>query len=240
LDEQAMLLRAIEDRRFLPMGSDKEVASEFQLLAGTNRDLTEAVQQGRFREDLFARLNLWTFYLPGLKERAEDIEPNLEFELARFAKQQGEQVRFNSEAKATYLAFAQSNEARWPGNFRDLGASVTRMATLSKSGRIDSDVVQEEIGRLRRLWGKRDDSSADGAALLAAVGIEQATLDRFERAQLLDVVAVCKNARSISEAGRTLFQASRALKASQNDADRLRKYLARFGLSFEQLGKALG
>jgi transcriptional regulatory protein RtcR len=239
LDEQAMLLRAIEDKRFLPMGSDKEVASEFQLLAGTNRDLTEAVQQGRFREDLFARLNLWTFYLPGLKERAEDIEPNLEFELSRYAKQQGEQVRFHSDAKAKYLTFAQSAEASWPGNFRDLGASVTRMATLSKSGRIDRDVVEEEIARLRRLWGKRDDAVLESAAnsLLTSLGIEQNTLDRFDRAQLLDVLAVCKNARSMSDAGRTLFQASRALKASQNDADRLRKYLARFALSFEQVSR---
>ncbi|WP_204268441.1 sigma 54-interacting transcriptional regulator, partial [Escherichia coli] len=72
LDEQAMILRAIEDKRFLPVGSDKEAASEFQLIAGTNRDLGEAVAAGQFRDDLYARLNLWTFQLPGLAERRED------------------------------------------------------------------------------------------------------------------------------------------------------------------------
>src|SRR3989454_1022522 len=66
LDEQAMLLRALEEKRFLPLGSDKEVSSEFQLIAGTNRDLAEAVKEGRFRDDLLARINLWTFSLPGL------------------------------------------------------------------------------------------------------------------------------------------------------------------------------
>ena len=61
LDEQAMLLRALEEKRFLPLGSDREVTSDFQLIAGTNRDLAEAVKDGRFRDDLLARINLWTF-----------------------------------------------------------------------------------------------------------------------------------------------------------------------------------
>ncbi|HTN89863.1 MAG TPA: sigma 54-interacting transcriptional regulator, partial [Sorangium sp.] len=55
-----------------------EVRSEFQLFAGTNRDLSLEVAAGRFREDLLARINLWTFRLPGLRERVEDIEPNLD------------------------------------------------------------------------------------------------------------------------------------------------------------------
>ena len=69
-DEQAMLLRAIEEKQFLPLGADREVRSDFQLIAGTNADLPAAVARGRFREDLLARINLWTFRLPGLRERA--------------------------------------------------------------------------------------------------------------------------------------------------------------------------
>src|SRR3569623_1764941 len=88
LDEQAMILRAIEDKRFLPVGADTEAASEFQLIAGTTRDLGRAVAEGRFRDDLFARLNLWTFALPGLAERREDIAPNLDYELDRFAERE--------------------------------------------------------------------------------------------------------------------------------------------------------
>lgn len=110
-DEQAMVLRAVEEKRFLPVGADREVSSDFQLIAGTNRDLGEAVERGTFREDLLARLNLWTFRLPGLAERREDIEPNLDFELARFARDEGVAVSFNREARAGYLAFAGSPEA---------------------------------------------------------------------------------------------------------------------------------
>src|SRR6185436_12447123 len=76
LDEQAMLLRAVEEKRFLPVGSDTEVESDFQLIAGTNRGLAEEVRSGRFRADLLARIDLWTFRLPGLAERREDVEPN--------------------------------------------------------------------------------------------------------------------------------------------------------------------
>jgi transcriptional regulatory protein RtcR len=81
MDEQTMLLKAVEEGRYLPMGADTEVESRFQLIAGTNADLNQAVSEGRFREDLLARINIWTFALPGLKDRPEDIEPNLDYEL---------------------------------------------------------------------------------------------------------------------------------------------------------------
>jgi transcriptional regulatory protein RtcR len=231
LDEQAMLLRALEEKRFLPVGSDKEVESDFQLIAGTNRDLQASVAEGRFREDLLARLNLWTYRLPGLAERSEDIEPNLDFELERWSREQHERVTFNREARARFLSFAMSPEGRWAGNFRDLGASVMRMATLANAGRIQTELVDEEIARLRRQWkGIAEPSSLD-----ALMGDRVADLDRFDRIQLEDVVRVCAKAKSLSQAGRELFAISRGQRTSTNDADRLRKYLARFGLDWEQV-----
>src|SRR6185503_17213673 len=94
VEEQAMLLRALEEKRFLPLGSDREVSSDFQLIAGTNRDLAEAVKTGRFRDDLLARINLWTFGIPGLADRREDIEPNLDYELEQFRRRAGTAVAF--------------------------------------------------------------------------------------------------------------------------------------------------
>jgi len=230
-DEQAMLLRALEEKRFLPVGSDREVESDFQLIAGTNRDLQQAVRAGRFREDLLARLNLWTYPLPGLAERREDIEPNLDFELERWSREQHERIRFNAEARSRYLAFATSPDATWRGNFRDLGASLMRLATLANAGRIQTDGVEEEIARLRAQWH----GSADASPLDALLGETAAELDRFDRVQLEDVVRVCARSASLSAAGRELFAVSRTQRASTNDADRLRKYLARFGLDWEQV-----
>lgn len=234
-DEQAMILRAIEDKCFLPVGSDKEVKSDFQLIAGTNRDLAQAVARGAFREDLLARLNLWTFALPGLKDRREDIEPNLDFELSRYATRTGDTVTFNKEARDRFQRFAMSGEATWPANFRDLGACVTRMATLAPSGRINEQCVDEEIERLRAQWGADSSGESDGT-LEDLLGREALTaLDSFDRVQLAYVVRVCRQSRSLSDAGRQLFAVSRQAKTTSNDADRLKKYLARFSLNWDQL-----
>ncbi|MGL1797777.1 sigma 54-dependent transcriptional regulator, partial [Vibrio parahaemolyticus] len=89
------------------------------------------VREGRFREDLLARLDLWTFELPGLAQRREDIPPNIDYELQRHARTSGDHVTFNKEARTSYLSFAASLKAKWLANFRDLGASITRMATLA-------------------------------------------------------------------------------------------------------------
>jgi transcriptional regulatory protein RtcR len=233
LDEQAMLLRAIEDRRFLPLGSDTEAQSDFQLLCGTNRDLGLEVAKGRFRADLLARINLWTFSLPGLAERTEDIEPNLDYELERFTERSGNRITFNQQARRRFLEFAISPEARWSANFRDLNGAVRRMATLALAGRITVEVVEEEIERLRISW--RDEGDDQCSLLLHAVLGEEtaAGLDCFDRVQLAEVLRICRGAATLSEAGRKLFAVSRQEKKSSNDADRLRKYLARFDLDWE-------
>lgn len=232
-DEQAMCLRAIEEKRFLPVGADKEVSADFQLLAGTNRDLREAVQNGRFREDLFARLNLWTFKLPALRERREDIEPNLDFELRRFLEREGQNVTFNKEARERYLAFATGPEAAWSANFRDLSASVTRMATLAPQSRITTDVVDDEVHRLKASWGGAQQNAVNDRKLVDLLGSEAlASLDLFDAAQLSAVLDVCRMHTTASSAGRVLFANSRLDKRSNNDADRVTKYLARFGLKF--------
>ncbi|HNK30711.1 MAG TPA: sigma 54-interacting transcriptional regulator, partial [Plasticicumulans sp.] len=222
--------------------ADKEVESRFELIAGTHRDLAAEVAAGRFREDLYARINLWTFRLPGLAERREDIEPNLDFELERHAREQGQRVRFNAEARRRYLDFATGPDAPWRGNFRELGASVLRMATLAEGGRIDVDTVAEELDRLRGQWGERpEEESAGDDPVSALLGAEAAAgLDRFDRVQLAEVLRVCRGSASLSAAGRELFAVSRAGKANPNDADRLRKYLARFGLEWGRVRGAGG
>ena len=154
--------------------------------------------------------------------------------LERYAAETGERVTLNREARTRYLTFASGGAARWAGNFRDLSASVTRMATLAPAGRIDTATVAAEVVRLEALWGAGSTRAVDGlAAFLAARAL--AELGPFDRVQLAEVVRVCQQCRSQSEAGRILFAASRDRRSSTNDADRLRKYLARFDLTFAQL-----
>lgn len=240
LDEQAMLLRAIEEKQFMPVGSDREAKSDFQLICGTNRDLGDAVRMGRFRGDLLARINLWSFALPGLAERRDDIEPNIAYELQRLAERVGKEVRFNKEAYRRFVDFAASPDARWHGNFRDLNAAISRMATMSPAGRITRETVDGEIARLQQTWndasGRRGDDPDDTSLLEQLLSEDQlSTLDRFDAVQLAEVIRVCQRSRSLSDAGRQLFAASRQQRRKVNDADRLRKYLLKFDLTWDLL-----
>jgi len=232
LDEQAMLLSAIEERRFYAVGSDKQVTSDFQLVAGTNRDLATAVRAGKFREDLLARISLWTFRLPALRERPEDLAPNLEYELERISAELGTLVSFAKPARDAFLRFAET--APWRANFREFNAAIRRMATLADGSRIDAAGVRAEIARLEGA----NRASVNGDRLGAMLGRKADALDRFDRVQLADVVAVCAAAPSLSAAGRELFAHSLAGRTTKNDADRLRKYLARFGLEFDAIRRA--
>ena len=225
LDEQAILLKAIEEKHFYPLGSDKLVSSRFQLIAGTNKDLKQAIACGAFREDLYARINLWSYQLPGLAERKEDIEPNIDFELARYAQEYGTMPRFNQQSRTRYVNFATSASALWTGNFRELTASITRMATLATQGNITLTQVEDEIQRLQQHWQQTTPTNT----------LIPAEIDEFDRYQLEKVIEVCRKSRTLSEAGRYLFAVSRAQKQRANDADRLKKYLAKFDLSWEQI-----
>lgn len=237
LDEQAMLLRALEEKNFLPLGSDKEVHSDFQLVAGTNRDLPTAVREGRFREDLLARINLWTFAIPGLRDRREDIEPNLHFELDQFATRTGHRVTFNKEARELFLEFALSPASAWAANFRDLNGAVTRMATLAEGGRITPAIVNEEISRLNASWSAGSAGDQDFTHVRELLGSAAEEIDLFDKMQLAEVVDLCRRSSSLSAAGRQLFSISRNRKSIPNDADRLRKYLQRFALTWDQISR---
>jgi transcriptional regulatory protein RtcR len=109
------------------------------------------------------------------------------------------------------------------------------MATLAEGGRITEKVVADELERLRS--SAASPAASGGEQLLSTLlGPDRAArLDRFDRVQLVDVLLVCQSARSLSAAGRELFAASRSERSSVNDADRLRKYLARFELDFAEL-----
>lgn len=236
-DEQAMLLHALETKQFYPVGSDKEVTSDFQLIAGTNRNLQKDVVEGKFREDLLARINLWTYQLPGLAERREDIEPNIDFELKLFEEQENLRVEFNSEARKSFLKFALSPDSSWQGNFRDLNAAILRMSTLAEGARIGIEDVKQETFRLASSW-KKPNTSQNAIQLSDFINEEAIEkLDRFEVEQLSYVIGVCQKHLSMASAGRWLFNKSREEKVKTNDSSRLQKYLARYGLKWKDISE---
>lgn len=255
LAEQALLLKAIEERRFLPVGSDVEVESHFQLVCGTNRDLAAEVQAGRFRLDLLTRINLWHFHLPSLRERCEDIAPNVAYELERLTRIFYTRLQFTADAYTCFLDFATSPAALWPGNFRELAAVMERMATFHTNGNIVLQVVEEELRTLRAAWSTAEPAHAVApealpvlavardtfAGLQALLGPEvYANLDLFERIHLAGTIDVCLHSSSMSAAGRTLYAVSRTRKNRVDDANRLHNYLKKYGLNWRKVHAVLG
>jgi DNA-binding NtrC family response regulator len=124
LELQPALLRAIESNCITPLGSDEEIEVDYRLLAATNRPLLEDVESGRFRQDLYYRLNVIAIEIPPLRERAEDILP-----LARYFLAQGK-----SENKRLSRAAVQALVAhQWPGNVRELANAIERARLLSQT-----------------------------------------------------------------------------------------------------------
>ena len=234
LEAQAMLLKAIEEKCYRPLGAAKDEHSDFQIICGTNGPLDDST---KFRKDLLARINLWRFRLPGLAARREDIEPNLDYELNRYAKRTGKHISFNSEARRMFLDFSLDPANTWPGNFRDLNAMVVRMATLADGGRITTELVEEEIARgVPASSDKSEQTAASASDLAALLGKNyREKFDEFDLVQFSRVVEVCRESSSAANAARKLFAVSMKAKSSSNNSDRLVKYLARFGLKFKDL-----
>lgn len=235
LEAQAMLLSAVEKKRFYPLGADAEVSSDFMIIAGTNKNLRKEVLAGRFREDLLARLNTWEFVLPRLRDRAEDVEPNVDFELQRLGDELGRRIRLQGEARKAYLSFALSKEAVWSGNFRDLLASLTRLSTMAHDGVITVAQVEREIDRLRQSWGEGVECGAGDVDKPLLLGPKFAHIDTLHLAALEVVAKTLRNTSSAAEASRVLFDKSRLERKSSNDSDRLAKYLKQFDLTTADL-----
>jgi DNA-binding NtrC family response regulator len=122
---QAKLLRAIEQKEILPVGADEPVQVQARVLAATNKDLFREVEQGRFRDDLYYRLNVITIAVPPLRERREDIPDLVEFLLARHARALGKRITgVTHETMQLLLA------CRWRGNVRELDNALQRGVIL--------------------------------------------------------------------------------------------------------------
>jgi len=128
---QAKLLRVLEERRFERLGGQKSISVDFRLISATNRPLEQFVRDGRFREDLYYRVNAFAIRLPSLRERQVDIPVLAQRFLARYCAAQGlplDSKNFSREALDLFLTYG------WPGNIRELESTVAR-AALSAPGR---------------------------------------------------------------------------------------------------------
>ncbi len=148
---QAKLLRALQDGRVRPVGSDHEIQVDVRVIAATNRNLSDAVAAGEFREDLFYRLETFTLQVPPLRARGDDIQRLAELFLTRFNTRRQRRIRgFTDEALALLHSY------NYPGNVRELENAVERAATFCSGPYIDTADLPQ---RIRDNSGEQETSS---------------------------------------------------------------------------------
>ncbi len=140
---QAKLLRVLQERQFQRVGGTKTLDADIRIVAATNRDLRNAVEDGGFREDLYYRLNVVSVRLPPLRERPEDLQPLVEHALARYTADLGRApLTISDEAWHLLRTYP------WPGNVRELNNVIERAAVLAPDDTIEVDDLPEELREL--------------------------------------------------------------------------------------------
>jgi DNA-binding NtrC family response regulator len=170
---QPKLLRALESGQITPVGSDLPVDVDARLIAATNRDLADAVEEGRFRDDLYYRINVVELVVPALGERRDDVLPLARHFAAEFA---GGPVRLSPQAVQCLLAHS------WPGNVRELRNAVQRACLLCRGDVIMPEHLPPKIGF------RTAEAAADPS--------EEGRLSQVERATILATLAECRGNRT--------------------------------------------
>ena len=147
-ETQTKLLRVLQEREFMPLGSTETIRVDVRVLAATNVDLGRLVQEGKFREDLYYRLNVITLHLPPLRDRKEDIPLLAEHFFQKYCEENSKPLRrFSAEALRGLLDY------NWPGNVRELENAVERAVVLSSDAEVGLEFLPESILRNgKKLW----------------------------------------------------------------------------------------
>jgi DNA-binding NtrC family response regulator len=140
METQAKILRVLQDRRFMHLGGINEIQVDVRIIAATNVDLRQAVKEGKFREDLFYRLNVITIDLPPLRQRKNDVPILAEYFIQKFAKEnERPPLRVTPEALRPLMDY------EWPGNVRELENVIERAVVLSTGANLTADLLPENV-----------------------------------------------------------------------------------------------
>jgi DNA-binding NtrC family response regulator len=182
-ETQTKLLRVIQEREFMPLGSTETIRVDVRIVAATNADLKKQVEEGRFREDLYYRLNVINLALPPLRDRKEDIPPLVDHFFAKYCRENEKyldssgrsQLRFEPEAMQVLM------DHSWPGNVRELENVVERAVVLASQAQVPADVLPEHLLEAKGLRIRRDASGG----LTADASLFEIVAD-FERRKIIE------------------------------------------------------
>jgi len=204
LPMQAKILRVVQEKEIRRVGGASTIPVDVRIVAATNKSLGREMKEGRFREDLYYRLNVLPIFLPPLRERATDIPGLAEHFLARQARESGKKApRLPAETLSLLMRY------RWPGNVRELEAALERAVLLAEADEISPDLLPPEV---------RENLSASFPALGIDLPDEGISLESLER-ELLE--------KAVRKAGGKLTRAARLLGISYRT---LQYRLEKFGI----------
>jgi len=179
------LLRVIQAREFMPVGSTETIKVDVRIIAATNADLKKMVEEGKFREDLYYRLNVINLTLPPLRERKEDIPRLVEHFFDKYSRenekfldsQNRSQLRFESDALQLLMDY------NWPGNVRELENAIERAVVLASQATVAVDVLPDSILQAAGVRIRRDESGT----LSADASLFEVVAD-FERRKIIEAL----------------------------------------------------
>ncbi len=160
LETQTKLLRVIQEREFMPLGSTETVRVDVRIVAATNAELKKLVEEGRFREDLYYRLNVINLALPPLRERKEDIPALVDHFFTKYCRENEKLLDENNRSRLFFEPDAMQilMDHTWPGNVRELENVVERAVVLAAQPPVSADVLPEHLLEARGLRIRRDES----------------------------------------------------------------------------------
>jgi DNA-binding NtrC family response regulator len=197
---QVKLLRVLQEKEIVPIGGTAPLKVDVRLVAATNADLENEVSVGRFRKDLFYRLNVIPIHIPPLRERKEDIPLLIEHFLKKYSSPDGKPKKINAEAKKILSQYA------WPGNVRELENVLERAVTLQSGNTISEKDLPEKLVK-----GK-------GKVMAKAKELENPTLETVEKAYIYWVLQECR------------WQKQRAAEILGIDPSTLYRKIEKYGL----------
>ena len=182
-ENQIQLLRALQERRIKPVGSNTEIEVDVRILSATNEDLLKAVADGRFREDLYHRLNEFSIHIPSLHERKEDLFLFIEYFLAEANTSLGKEVLgLSKEVEEAFKNYA------WPGNLRELKNVIKRSVLLTNGTMIPLDVIPREVLFSKKVETEKVDFSKESnEKQLILNALKEAEFNKTKAAKLLNI-----------------------------------------------------
>ncbi len=183
LETQTKLLRVIQEREFMPLGSTETIRVDVRIVAATNAELKKAVEEGKFREDLYYRLNVINLALPPLRDRKEDIPALVDHFFAKYCKENEKYLDANGRSILSFEPEAMQilMDHLWPGNVRELENVVERAVVLASQTSVPVDVLPDHLLEAKGLRIRRDESGH----LAADASLFEIVAD-FERRKIIE------------------------------------------------------